>query len=325
MRIRKDVLKQIISDLGINVPFVKGQDVPVSNCWHFYTDGHAVDFIFSDEEDFKHGMNRVFVVSQCFDVIVLAFVLMDTHVHFILYGSFENCNKFIHEYIRRTSIYISRVKSERKKLCYVPIGHQKIDTNRYLKSVICYVLKNPTVGGLPWMFYDYPWSSGPLYFRSANGWTSPNWSYGGIENEHHTISSELSKIAWKHLLRTRSTQGLGVKLIGDVVFPGEYVAVEIVEQLFKSPKSFMFFLGSTKDSDIESRGGVISNLTIPDHEMRQHKNEVCLALFGTSDSHKLDTEKRIRLARRLRSSYNSSSKQIARICGLKYDEVKDLL
>lgn len=324
MKISEDKLQKIFSDLGINVPFIKGQDIAVKDCWHFYTDGQSVDFIFCDEEDFRNGMNRAFLTLRKYDVLILAFILMDTHVHFILYGHFEECNRYIHEYVRRTSIYIESVHGERNKFRNLPISHQPIDTDRYLKSAICYVIKNATVGGLPWMFYDYPWSSGPLYFRSGKAWTQPQWASVEVVPDSSS-SPRLSRIAWKKMMKTRSPEGVEARIVDRMVFPGEYVAFEIVEKLFRSPKGFQYFVGSTKDSDIESRGGIISNLSLPDNEIRQHKKELCLELFGTSDTYKLDTGKRIHLARCLRSRYNSSPKQLARICGLKYEEVKGLL
>ena len=81
----------------------------------------------------------------------------------------------------------------------------------------------------------------------------------------------------------------------------------------------------SKDSDVESRGGSISHLSIPMQEMRQHKNELCHKLFGVNDIRSLSVTDRIRLARTLKHQYNSSIKQIARLCGLVYDEVKDII
>lgn len=48
-------------------------------------------------------------------------------------------------------------------------------------------------------------------------------------------------------------------------------------------------------------------------------------MFGTESLAALDVTRRLRLARTLRSRYNSSAKQVARICGLVYEEVKDRL
>ena len=128
----------------------------------------------------------------------------------------------------------------------------------------------------------------------------------------------------REVLRTRKHASPKVRMIDRLIFPGEYVAIEIVERIFKTCKSFNFFLCITKEEDVDARGGSISLLSIPMQEMRQHKNEVCQELFGKRSIKSLTTEQRLRLARTLRSRFNSSIKQIVRLCGLVYDEVKDL-
>ena len=317
MRLNEKLLRRIISDLGLDRPFVKGQEIPVKNCWHFSTAGNAIDAIFEDDNDFVAGMNRVFVVVKGYRVIILAFSLMDTHLHFILYGEWEECNRFMHEYVRRTSSYISAVHGERHKMKNVPIHYQKIDTDRYLKTAICYTIKNAPVAAIPYMGWDYPWSSGPLYFRKASLWSSPAW-----QDQTRIVPLDDRHIRQRELLRTRNRQKT-VCMIGPLVFPGEYVGYEVVEQLFKTCRSFNFFMCTSRESDVESQGGTISRLSIPMQEMRQYKKELCKEMFGVESLRTLHTEDRLRLARALRTKYNSSVKQIARLCGLVYAEVKD--
>ena len=91
MKLDQKLLAQIVSDLGLDLPFVKGRRITIKNCWHFSTDGNAVDSMFYDDDDFIAGMNRVFIVVRGYNVVILAFSLMDTHLHFILYGTFEEC------------------------------------------------------------------------------------------------------------------------------------------------------------------------------------------------------------------------------------------
>ena len=110
-----------------------------------------------------------------------------------------------------------------------------------------------------------------------------------------------------------------------MVFPGEYVAYELVERLFKTRKSFNYFFCKTREEDVDARGGTISQLSIPMQEMRQHKNEMCRELFCVDSIRTLSTEQRLRLAKVLKSRYNSSLKQIIRLSGLVYNEAKDLL
>lgn len=290
---------QIESDLGLDKPFVKGQTIAVSNCWHFSTDGNAVDAMFIDEDDFRDGMNRIYPLFVRYKITILAFSLMDTHIHFILHGAFDTCNHFIHDYVRQTSWAISHRYGERHKFRTVPINHQVIDTDRYLKTAICYVIKNAPVAGINYNAYDYPWSSAALYFRRPGHWTSPTWT-------DETTSSAIC----------------GQE---QIIFPGRYVNFHLVERIFKTHKSFNYFMCVSKESDVDERGGSISRLSLPMQEMRQHKTETCTELFGTHSIRTLTTAQRLHLAKVLKARYNSSTKQLARLCGLVYDEVRNLL
>ena len=309
-------MKILEQDLGIGLPFVKGQNIPVKNCWHFFTDGNAIDILFQGRTDFRDAMNRIGVVIKDYEVIILAFVLMDTHVHFILYGEFEQCNRFMHEYLRRTSIHIAQNHKERKKLKYLPLSHQSVDNDLYLKTVICYVLRNPVIGGLSYLPQDYPWSSGPLYFRQEGCLCSKEWT--GQSCSLHEVGSREQRT----LLKTRHPLSSETMMSMGLIYPGDYVAVDLVEKIFRTHRSFFFFLGHTKEEDIEAREGRLSYLTIPIQEMRQHKTEVCRELFGVETIKTLNPAQRLRLARTLRARYNCSVKQIVRICGLVYEEVK---
>ena len=321
MKMEKSVslLRAIESDLGLNAPFIKGQTIPVKNCWHFSTDGNLVDFLFRDEEDFIAGTNRIFVLQKKYRVVVLAHNLMDTHLHLILWGLLEDCQAFMHEYLRMTSMYISHKYGERHKLRNVFPNYQAINDDRYLKTAICYVLKNAPVGGLAFNALDYPWSSGPLYFRRKGYWSSAGWE------SMMTDSSSLSSEALRHILRTKQVPDTPFKLIGEMVFPGEFVAVDIVEKIFRTHKGFHYFMCISKESDVESVKGSISRLSIPNAELHQHKSELCKTKFGVDTIRSLSTSQRLALAKMLRASYNCSPKQIAKVCGLIYSEVKSML
>ena len=308
----------ISADLGLGLAVAKGQSFSIKRCWHFYTAGDSADVMFHDETEFRDGMNRIPPVIVCYNVLILAFVLMDTHLHFILYGEFQSCNHFIHEYVRRTSMYLSTRHQERNALINIEISHQKITNDRYLKTAICYVLKNPVSAGLPYNTWDYPWSSGSLYFRNPDSWTSPKWMLG-MED----IITKSSGI--RLLTKSRTKIKPGIRAIDGLILPSQYVAAAIVEQLFRSHKAFNYFMSITKDVEIESHEGAISHLTVPIFEMRENRRIISQKMFGEANLRNLNMAQRIQLARRMRSQYNSSPKQIAKVCGLVYNEVADRL
>ena len=312
-------MENILSDLAIGLPFVKGQSLPVRNCRHFSTDGTAQDVLFRDRDDFVAGMNRIYTVARKYGIIVLAFCLMDNHLHFILHSGFDACNRFAHEYVRQTSMSIARRYGLSNELRCLPIHHQTITDDGYLKTAICYVIKNPVVAGLPFLPHDYPWSSGPLYFRGENTWARPGWI------EHKKTLTGMSAQRREDEFHTKEPLPDSLEVWGNLILPTNYVPVDIVERLFRSYRSFNFFLCRTKEEDVESRGGAISRLSLPDAEMRQHKREIMQELFGRISSRELDTAQRLRLARELRRRFNSSPKQIARMVGLRGDQVEAFL
>lgn len=324
MKIDDDLMRRIASDLGLNTRYEKGLSIPVRNCWHFMTDGNAVEALFCDDEDFRFGMNLIYVLTVDTVVTVLAFTLMDTHVHFVLYGNFFECNRMIHEYVRRLSIYLANKYSIHGLLSKDPVQFQVVEDDNYLKTVICYVLKNAPVAGLPFNAWDYPWSSGSLYFRHTGYWNSFNLL--SKTQDIHFSGREVTRLFHsKSAARCSNVSEEGIKMVGDIVFPGEYVAWEIVEKIFRTNRSYNYFLCRAKELEVDSKGGAISYLTIPQQEMRQHKKEICLELFGEETIKNLDTSQRIKLAKTLKSRYNSSKKQILRLCGLVYSEAEHLI
>lgn len=323
MKISTQMLRQAESDLGLNTAFVKGADLPVKNCWHFCTDGNAVDSIFYDEQDFIQGMNRIYTVSRKFNIIILAHVLMDTHIHFVIYGTQETCGAFMHEYIRLTSMHLAHKHNFNGKLRSVPIRYIHIDNDLQLKTAICYVIKNPTVAGLKFTPYDYPWSSGSLYFRREGYWTSPCW-----QDRHYFCdrTTEMTARAKQTAFKTRTLDDSArVSSTKGLIFPGEYVEFKLVERLFRSFRSYQFFMGRNKEEGIDSLAANASRLSIPIQEMRQSRDEIIVERFGRNGIKDLSTVQRIMLAKMLRSKYSSSTKQIARVCGLVHEELKDII
>ena len=312
-------METILFDLAIGLPFVKGQNLPVRNCWHFSTDGTVRDVLFRDEADYVLAMNRIYLVARKFDIIILAFCLMDNHVHFILYGDLAACRRFMHEYVRIVSMVVARRHGLSQDLRELPIHHQDITDDAYLKTAICYVIKNPVAAGLSWQVYDYPWSSGPLYFRSSLTWAAPGW-----ESRKTTLEG-ISAKKREDIFHTREALPDTLEVIDDLILPQNYIPTELVEKIFRSHRSYHFFVSRSKEEDVESRGGAISRLSLPDMEMRQHKHEILLELFGKKSSRELDTAQRLRLAREIRRRYNCSVKQISRLVGLSRENLEAYL
>ena len=135
----------------------------------------------------------------------------------------------------------------------------------------------------------------------------------------------ISRRSKKRQLLSHDVINKDVSMIDGLIDPNSYVSVDIVEKVFRTHRAYNYFLFISKDSDVEERDGIVSHLTIPIAELREIRKKVSTELFGSDNLRNLDVGQRIRLAKVLKSRFNSSVKQIAKACGLIYEEVKSLL
>ena len=300
----------------ISLPVMETTDKQTSGrgYYHICSDGNHSSVLFLDEDDFKAAMNRVAVCALRLKVVIVAFVLMDNHFHFIIRArSKEEAIRFANEFKRLTGIYQSHKYGRANSLVHLPVKVLFVDGSDYLKTVICYVIKNPTKARLG-MFYDYPWGTGGLYFRNGRRATSGSRSVGSFSQE-----------AIRALCKTRVAIPKDWLICDGVLLPENYVAIGEAEQLLRSPRAYMFFLSLNKDDDIEREFGDWNDLRLTDSELRQERDSFIRQRFGQCRFRDLAVPDRLKVARYLRHKYLCSKKQIARIVQLPLETVDNNL
>lgn len=275
------------------------------NYWHICTDGLARGVIFRDVNDFIFGMNGVPVFSLAYEVDVLAFCLMDNHVHFVLYGLQDNCMAFISNYKKRLS-QIADVST-----AYVCMKF--IDSQDYLLQVIGYVLRNPVAAGIKVMPQFYRWGSGGLYFnvdRSVTG----------------TKVKDIGTVRIRKVLRSHYRLPEDYIITNDgMVDPGCYVSCEEVERLFTHPGRLLYFLSRNTDMEMELTEGRLAKGSYTDGELIESVRTICSERFQRPSPENLTVEDRYRLAAILRKRYGLGPKQLARLTGTDPQLLKDML
>lgn len=137
----------------------------MKNFYHLCAEGLSYSEFIICENDFRAAFNIVGVCAANVDAKVVAFSIEDSHPHFLLYGSLEQCVEFktIFELT-----YIKYLAISRKSSSGILEDWQiiKVDDEAYLKNVGTYIVNQPTKDGKRVLPFDYRWSSGPLYFRS---------------------------------------------------------------------------------------------------------------------------------------------------------------
>ena len=285
--------------------------------YHLFSDGFRTDVLFEDVKAFVAGMN---IVALCYlkcEVRILAFVLMDNHVHFILYGEEQECILFRGKFIHRYRIWFSNAYPGRR--CeMLDFDIKLIDGERYLLNSITYVLRNGIAAGYAYSADDYLWSSGGIYFRLPQRMEA-------LVSSWKTIS-EIPSTECRRMFNTRDKFPADWRVTPEgFIWPGNYLDYRLVESLFKSSNAFTFFMGQLKEREINESLGINDRVSLPDLELREKAVNKSYKLYSETNLRNLDVRQRIAIGKELRREYRCSVKQIARIIHLDPKYLKELL
>lgn len=282
--------------------------------FHICTDGTSLPWMFQDEKDFIAGVNRIGICSVMTGVIAVAFILMDNHIHLVLYGSMPECKAFINLYKRLTGSWISSRYGIKDYLRHLPAEIIRIEDEESLLNTIAYIDRNSIVSGYRFIPQEYPWGTSRHIFREK------------AEESAYRRLDTLSVREQRSILNTR------VKLPGHwlidkagMIIPSSFINIPRLEKYFGSPARYTYFLAKKLEGKIEMTMKYSRKTFIPDKELRPIVKEMCTGAFGTADIKSLDVKSRLVIAKRLRYDYASSIKQIARMTGLDENMLEDFI
>ena len=279
----------------------------------FVTSDHQSDRIwFRDDEDFKMGMNLVAVLAVALSVNVVSFILMSNHVHFILCCSHDLARQFIDEFKKRYSQYVNNKYGTKELLRRVRVQIDPIDGNdESFEWILAYIHMNCVAAGICLAPSDYRWGTGNVFFK-----TSPT------KGRKLGTFSERARIALLH-----STQKMPPHfLVGEdgYILPGSYVPVDMVETIFRTPKRMNYFLQNSS----KAKRHLSADVTAPsfrDQIILSAIPDLCQSLFRKSSLSALTENEQAELLKQLRFRFSSHANQLARVTGLSYDKVTELL
>ena len=112
--------------------------------FYFVTTDHLEDRLwFRDEEDFTVAMNYVAIAAFLSEVIILSFILMSNHVHFVLYCSHKRAVLFINKFKRLYAAYYQRKYGVCELLRRNGVDIREVkESDESLERAIAYVMMN---------------------------------------------------------------------------------------------------------------------------------------------------------------------------------------
>ena len=292
---------------------VKANTTPSKGYYLVTTEHLKKGLWFRDNEDYRVGMNYVAIASFVCGVMVLAFVLMSNHVHFVLYCTEEEARNFINEFKADCSRFVALKYGVRDLLRRNRVDIQRISPDdESFERAVAYTQMNPPAANICLTPADYPWGTGGTFFK--------------VRAEKGMRLGEMSRHAIYKLLHTKRTLPANW-IVGEDghILPESYVPVNLVESIFRKPKRMNYFLQNSskakrrqefQGNDLPSFRDQVLYAAIPD---------LCRSFFGKSEVSALDENQRQELVRQLRRRFSADVHQIARVTSLRIEDVARFL
>lgn len=280
--------------------------------YHVCTNGNAIEWMFQDDEDFIAGVNRIGLCVLMSSVEVVAFILMDNHVHFVLYGTAVQCKAFINIYKRLTGRWISNKYGLSDYLRLLPTEMIRIDDEECLMNTIAYIDRNPIVAGYKFMPCEYPWGTARYMFRDK--------AYESVKNVKYAKVGNMTSEQQRSVLKTRIRVPVDWLVSQNgMILPGSFMDLGHVERIFKTPARYSYFLAKKLEGLVEVQMLESRKTFMPDKDLRKVTKQISRKMYGVDDVRSLDVNSRLAIARKLRYDYASTVKQISRMLYLDPD------
>jgi hypothetical protein len=282
------------------------------NRYFLVTTDHLVDRLwFRDEEDFRVAMNYVAVAAFLTGVLVLAFILMSNHVHFVLRCPRARAELFINKFKRLYGAYYRRKYGVCELLRRNGVDYQEVqEEDESLERAIAYVLMNCVAANICLEPSGYPWGSGRVLFNSN---PLPSQRLGDLSGREQI-----------RLLRSNVTLPQDYRIASSgYILPESFVPIRGIEALFKSPKRLGFFLRTSSKARLRLKGDPAPSFR--DQVILAACADLCQSLFRTNGISSLTSEQKAELLRQLGKRFNADLNQLCRVTGIPYAEAARML
>ena len=274
------------------------------------TTAHLVDGLwFRDDDDFKVGMNYVAIQAGYGKAVVLAFILMSNHVHFVLKETREEVLAFINAFKHRYSLYYSKKYGIREFLrrndvdiTPLPWGEEAIE------RAVAYVQMNCVAANICAHPSQYPWGTGNIFF-----------------NRKMPAGRSLGALPARERIRLLHSVCTGLPadwLVGvdGYILPESYVDVRMVEMRYRSARNMNYYLNTSSKARKK-----IEHL---DEHLPAFRDQIILAalpdllksLFGKASFSALSPSEQTECLRQIRYRFSADINQVARVCGISYED-----
>lgn len=278
--------------------------------WHLSTPGTNTRIIFKTSQDFVFAM---MLMARCTldipNITILAFEIMNNHIHVICSGDKDAVESFFELFRRRLSRWLAK-DCDNQNLGDFTCQLTPINTLKHLRNAIAYVHRNGYVVNPEYTPFSYPWGTGRYYFLTTRA---------------TSLFGDLSVLQQRKLCQCREIcipSSFG--MIDGYVIPSAYCDITYGMSLFRDAWHYFNAITKNVESYAEFALELHDKAIITDEEMYGVATKLCKNSIGSDSIYRLDSAQRLTLAKKLHYDYNASNEQLRRILGYSSAEINSI-
>lgn len=282
----------------------------LSPCWHLYT---AEDFeiIFVTDDDFRAGMLLIAICAMSFPGIkILAFQLMNNHLHVILSGNKDDCKSFFRMFRHRLQMYLKGLGRTVDLSGWEESLNAVVDID-YLRTVIAYTNRNGFLVNPDETPFTYRWGTNRLFFNPD------------AVSLHSQSKEKLTVRHIRNVIHSGAFDHMAVlNMIDGYISPIVFCDIPSAMALFRDGHHYFHLISR----DVEGQQKIAAELgeavSYTDNELFAAVVSICRKDYGIGKPSAIPSDAKLALARRMYFEYNATDKQIARILRLDREILK---
>ena len=292
------------------------RDLYDGNFYHVCTNGLEQITLLKDDEDYKAAWNYLALSAWKTGALIIVFIIMSNHIHEILVcRDAAHADKTIKLFKKMLSLYLKNKYGLTKPLHRTKDCISLIDTVRYLKNCIAYILRNAVCARICVKPEDYPWSSYASCF-SCNG------------KEKALPVALLTFSQKRRILKTGLDLSTCPFRIGEegLITLESFVRSDIVERAYgHSGKSFLYYLGCCNDAKMEYELTLQPLMHVNDHDMNETVTKYVAHRFRGKSISELTSAEKCSILKPLFFNNRTSIPQLSRILGMSRQIIQRIL
>ena len=129
-----------------------------SQMYHVIMRGNNTQILFYDDKDRLYFLTHLRKYAEDLQIDIFSYCLMSNHIHLAIGNATPSVSRFIQKLATSYAMYFNRKYERSGHLFQGRFKSEPIETEKYLKTVIRYILQNPIKAHVC-TFQKYKWSS----------------------------------------------------------------------------------------------------------------------------------------------------------------------